>query len=116
MNQYSLQTTVEKFVFVFLDTLEFCNPDNIVTDLSSGFIISQNFPEHYDQFLDCDITILPADHELSLAVFVHEFHTERFDDILTFRTSYGTYEYHGNGNNIGSFPEAMEEGRTYYCE
>ncbi len=51
-----------------------------------------------------------------MEIFVHEFHTERFFDFLRIVSSYGTYTYHGNGANIGSFPEAMEEGATYYCK
>ena len=98
------------------NVVEFCSPEDIKTDLIGGLILSQHYPNPYNRLVNCNITILPADHELSMEIFVHEFHTERFFDFLRIVSSYGTYTYHGNGANIGSFPEAMEEGATYYCK
>ena len=51
-----------------------------------------------------------------MALYVHDFHLERNFDFLTIVSSYGTYQYHGNGANIAGNPEAMEIGETYYCE
>ncbi len=97
--------------------VEFCDPDEItIHGVNHGFINSENYPNPYDEFLYCNITFLPAEHELSMELYVHDFHTERFYDFLTIVTSYDTNEYHGNGANIALNPDAMEIGETYYCE
>ena len=98
--------------------MEFCVPDGDITidGINHGFINSQNYPNPYDEFRNCNVTFLPAGHELSMELYVHDFHTERFFDFLTIVTSSATYQYHGNGANIAQNPEAMEIGETYYCE
>ncbi len=98
--------------------MEFCDPDEITIDgVNHGFINSQNYPNPYDNRLDCDIIFLPAQHELSMELYVHDFHLERNFDFLTIVTSNGTYEYHGRGAAVGwQDPEAMRIGETYYCK
>ena len=64
--------------------VEFCVPDDITVDgVNHGFINSQNYPSPYDDFLNCNITFLPAQRELSMALYVHDFHVERGFDFLT---------------------------------
>ncbi len=97
--------------------MEFCVSDDTTIDgINYGFTKSQNYPDPYDGLLDCSITFLPAQHELSMALYVHDFHLERNFDFLNIASSYGTYQYHGNGANIAANPEAMQIGKTYYCE
>ncbi len=97
--------------------MEFCISDDTTIDgINHGFINSQNYPNPYDSRLDCSITFLAAQHELSMELHVHDFHLERNFDFLNIASSYDTYQYHGNGANIAANPEAMEIGETYYCE
>ncbi len=96
-------------------TFEFCVFDGTIPSMSTGYLMSTNFPDNYDNSLDCTIKVDAASGGVMLHLYVLAFYTERGYDFLFVNTSSELYRYHGDGSNPDS-QDAMIIGENYTCK
>ncbi len=93
--------------------MEMCVYNDTIPPISSGYIISKNYPDIYDPDLDCTLFLPGTGLLQTLVVYVEAFHTEQDFDFLSVTHALGTSVYHGDGTQDDT---AMIVGRNYTCE